>query len=229
MALTADIAGTRHAVSDPSTAVPPEATEPGQATEPRQATEARQASQPGAARVRAMVDEHFSFVWRYVRGLGVAEAHVDDATQQVFIVAAQKVDMITAGAERSFLVGTARGVAANARRTSARRREVSDDGVMDAHADAKATPEEHLASQQGLAILDDFLGQLPDELREVFILFELEGMTMAAMAEALHLPPGTVASRLRRAREEFQEMAKRFQAAQKGAPPASGPRKGRPS
>jgi DNA-directed RNA polymerase specialized sigma24 family protein len=43
-------------------------------------------------------------------------------------------------------------------------------------------------------------------------------MTMAAIAETLGLPPGTVASRLRRAREEFHAASKRFQAAaRKGA------------
>ena len=198
MTLTEDITKPRHALSDPPS--------PGSGAPSGNAA-------TGATRVRALVEEHFNFVWRYLRGLGVPEANVDDATQQVFIIAAQKVDMITAGAERSFLVGTSRGVAANARRTSARRREVTDDGVMEAQTDGAPGPEDASASREGLGILDEFLGRLPDELREVFILFELEGMTMAAMAEALHLPPGTVASRLRRAREEFQEMARRFQAA----------------
>jgi len=164
-------------------------------------------------RIRALVDEHFNFVWRYLRGLGVPESSVDDAAQQVFVIAAQKIGEIDDGSERSFLVGTAHGVAANARRTSARRREVSDDGALEVHVDASPDPEQRIASKEGLAVLDQFLALLPDELREVFILFELEGMTMAAMADALSLPPGTVASRLRRAREEFSEMAKRFQAA----------------
>jgi RNA polymerase sigma-70 factor, ECF subfamily len=131
----------------------------------------------------------------------------------VFVVAAQKIDDIDEGSERSFLIGTAHGVAANARRSYARRREVSDESTIEAHVDGTPDPEQRIASKEGLAILDQFLGLLPEDLREVFILYELEGMTMAAMAEALHLPPGTVASRLRRAREEFQEMVKRFRAA----------------
>jgi RNA polymerase sigma-70 factor (ECF subfamily) len=39
---------------------------------------------------------------------------------------------------------------------------------------------------------------------------------MAEIASVCDLAPGTVASRLRRAREEFQAAAKRHQAAQKG-------------
>ncbi len=166
-----------------------------------------------AARVRALVDQHFGFVWRYLRGLGVPAAEVDDAAQQVFIIASQKVDAIRPGAERSFLVGTAHGVAANARRSGARRREVSGEATLDAYADSAPDAEARAGTQEELVVLDRFLESLPDELREVFVLFELEGVTMAAIAEDLELAPGTVASRLRRAREEFQEMVKRFQAA----------------
>jgi RNA polymerase sigma-70 factor (ECF subfamily) len=158
-----------------------------------------------------MVDAHFNFVWRYLRGLGVPEANVDDAAQQVFLVTAQKIDSVAEGSERSFLVGTALGVAANARRAYARRHEVSD-GALVTQRDEAPNPEERTESRQGLAVLDQFLESLPEELRAVFILFELEGLTMAAIAETLGLPAGTVASRLRRAREEFQAMAKRFQA-----------------
>ena len=45
---------------------------------------------------------------------------------------------------------------------------------------------------------------MPDELRTIFVLFELEELKMAAIAELLSLAPGTVASRLRRARAQFE-------------------------
>jgi RNA polymerase sigma-70 factor (ECF subfamily) len=151
------------------------------------------------------------FGWRFLRGLGVPEANVDDAAQQVFLVTSQKLDSVVVGSERSFLVGTALGVAANARRSYARRQEVSD-AALESRVDEAPTPEERTEARQGLALLDQFLDSLGEDLRVVFILFELEGLTMAAIAETLGLPQGTVASRLRRAREEFQAMAKRFQA-----------------
>src|ERR1700678_2145882 len=64
------------------------------------------------ARFRGMVDAHFSCIWRYLVGLGVPVANADDAAQQVFIVAAEKILTIERGSERSFLVSTAHGVAA---------------------------------------------------------------------------------------------------------------------
>jgi RNA polymerase sigma-70 factor (ECF subfamily) len=168
------------------------------------------------ARFRAIVDTHFNFVWRYLRALGVPHAGVDDAAQQVFLVAAAKVDAIEDGRERSFLVSTAHGVAANARRANERRREVSGEGELIARADGALDPEQETESREAVAILDRFLSSLPEELRTVFVLFELEGMTMAAIGETLHIPPGTVASRLRRAREEFRETARRVQAETSG-------------
>jgi RNA polymerase sigma-70 factor (ECF subfamily) len=159
-----------------------------------------------------MVDQHFSFVWRYLRGLGVPVSEVDDAAQQVFVVASQKIDAIEQGRERSFLVGTAHGVAANARRAEARRRALSGDSALDIIPDQSPNAESLAGTREQLEVLDRFLASLPDDLREVFILFELEGLTMAAIADDLGLAPGTVASRLRRAREGFQEMVRRFQA-----------------
>ena len=180
-------------------------------------TQATAESAAKSVRIRGMVDQNFSFVWRYLRGLGVPSAEVDDAAQQVFVIASQKVDAILVGAERSFLIGTAHGVAANARRADLRRREVPTGTGLETVADVGPDAESQTGTREELAVLDRFLESLPDELRKVFVLFELEGLTMAAIAEDLGLAPGTVASRLRRAREEFQEMAKRYQASRKHA------------
>jgi RNA polymerase sigma-70 factor, ECF subfamily len=58
-------------------------------------------------------------------------------------------------------------------------------------------------------VLDALLASLPLDLRTVFVLYELEELTMAEIARALDLPMGTVASRLRRARETFEELSRR--------------------
>jgi RNA polymerase sigma-70 factor (ECF subfamily) len=160
-----------------------------------------------------MVEQHFGFIWRYLRGLGISEAEADDVAQQVFITASSKIDVIDVGAERSFLVSTAHGVAANARRAVGRRREIAGGDGLDVAADPSVGAEQELETKEALALLDRFLASLSDDVREVFVLFELEGLTMAAIAADLRLAPGTVASRLRRAREQFQEMTRRFQAA----------------
>ncbi len=53
---------------------------------------------------------------------------------------------------------------------------------------------------------------MPDDLKAVIVLFEIEGLTMGEIAEALAVPPGTVASRLRRARAELSAQVARHRA-----------------
>jgi RNA polymerase sigma-70 factor (ECF subfamily) len=62
------------------------------------------------------------------------------------------------------------------------------------------------------ALLDRVLDGMPDDLRTVFVLFVLEGTSTPEIAALLGLPSGTVASRLRRAREAFHDIARRIQA-----------------
>ena len=50
---------------------------------------------------------------------------------------------------------------------------------------------------------------MPEELREMLVLFELEELSMQEISLALDLKMGTVASRLRRAREKFAEISER--------------------
>ena len=174
------------------------------------------ASGPAPARIRALVTEHFGFVWRSLVRLGVPRADAEDAVQQVFIVASQKVADIEPGRERAFLFGTALRIASRARRTAQRRREVLDDEPGD-RVDPEPTADEQLDRARARAELDAILDGMPIELRAVFVLFELEQVTMAEIATLLDLPPGTVASRLRRAREHFQAAARRH-AARGGQP-----------
>lgn len=163
-----------------------------------------------AAKLRAMREEHFEFLWRSLRRLGVPEADVDDAVQQVFLVAARRE--IQPGAERSFLFATALRVASHARRTLRRRRESGDD--VPEQTDATPSPEELLDQRRARALLDEVLESLPLDVRAVFILFELEEMTVVEIASMLEIPLGTASSRLRRGREQFHQAVARIKAAQ---------------
>jgi RNA polymerase sigma-70 factor (ECF subfamily) len=171
------------------------------------------ASLEAGLRFRAIVDANFDFIWRTLRGLGVPAHSVDDAAQHVFLVAAQKLTRIEPGSERAFLFGTAVGVAANARRARARSREVLDEGAVANRADSAPDGERLLELRERRALLDQVLASMPDDLREVFVLFVLEGLETPQIARLLGLPKGTVASRLRRARETFHVVSKRLQAA----------------
>lgn len=162
-----------------------------------------------AARLRALVDDHHASIGRILRSLGVQDADVDDALQQTFVIASDKLASIRAGSERAFLVRVAVNVAARARRRRGRNREDADDERVRNTVASDGDPETLMEDRENMRMLDAILDAMPEPLREVFVLFEVEEMTMAAIADALEIPAGTVASRLRKAREEFEREVKR--------------------
>ena len=161
----------------------------------------------GRARVERLVREHHAFVWRSARRLGVREADLDDVVQEVFLAAAKNIASIEHGRERGYLFRTCIYVSSHARRSFQRRREVVDDERVGEELDVRPTPEQAAATSQARMRLQNILEQMPADFRAVFVLFELEAMTMVEIAEALGVPQGTVASRLRRARELFMAHA----------------------
>ncbi len=157
-------------------------------------------------RLRATVAQHYDVLWRFVRRMGIPEAGAEDVVQQVLVVLARRLDSVDAAKERSFLLGTALRVAADYRKQQARRREVSAEDAPDEPSGAAPTDEE-LDRRRARRVLDQLLDQLPRDLRSVFVLCDLEELSMAEAAVSLDMPKGTVASRLRRAREEFGKLA----------------------
>ncbi|HEY6725151.1 MAG TPA: sigma-70 family RNA polymerase sigma factor [Polyangiaceae bacterium] len=161
-------------------------------------------------RLHREVRDNFEFVWRLLRRLGLSPSDADDATQQVFIVLARKINDLSPGKERAFLYGTAVRIAWRARRTLERRREELSPIIAD-EAGLCPAPDQLLLHRQARAVLDEILGAMPLAVRTVFVLFELEGLNLSEIAETLRLPRGTVASRLRRGREDFQRRVQRIE------------------
>lgn len=164
------------------------------------------------AHLRELIDEHFAFVWRSLRRLGVPDAQLDDAAQQVWITVSQKGEEVREETARSFLFAIALRVASDVRRTLRRRREVHADDSESI--DEGPGPEELVDRKRSRAILDEVLDAMPVEVRAVFVLYELDQLNMAEIAGILGVPPGTVASRLRRGRELFETEMKRIRARQ---------------
>lgn len=186
------------------------------AQEEEVATAGRTNEEPLAeTRLRRMFDDYFDFTWRSLRRIGLREDDADDAAQRVFLIASQKLDAIRAGSERSFLLGTAVRVASDVRRSAPYRRETPQADPAAGLAGG-ARPDELLDQRRARAMLDDALEGLDDDLRTVFVLFELEELTSAEIAALLELPQGTVASRLRRARAAFQDEVARLQRGPRG-------------
>jgi len=163
-------------------------------------------------RLTSLMQAHFDFVWRSLRRLGLSPADADDASQEVFLVASRKLDSIAAGSERSFLFGSALKVASTRRRSLKRRPELAQAEVEERDEQSAPGPERLTELSRARQLLQAVLDDMPLELKAPFVLFELEELSVPQIAELLGLPVGTVSSRLRNARLEFQAAVRRLQA-----------------
>jgi len=159
-------------------------------------------------RLERMFRAHHELVWRTLRRLGLGPEPAADATQQAFLIAAERLDDIRQGSERAFLFGTALRLARTAYRTG-RRWQLEDD--MDHRADVGSRLEELVDRRRAVEVADRVLAQMDPTLLTVFVLFEIEGLSTPEIAELVGVPLGTAASRLRRAREAFRAAASRLE------------------
>jgi RNA polymerase sigma-70 factor, ECF subfamily len=160
---------------------------------------------PGRMRLAQIFKDHHQSVWRMLRRRGLTPEVAADVTQQAFVIAAERLDDIVVGSERAFLMATALRMSISLARRE-RRLELAED--MDLHpsesrdvADARTTVD----------LLDSILARIDPTLVEVFVLFELEEMSSPEIARLLEIPVGTIASRLRRAREAFRTIVDRVE------------------
>ena len=156
-------------------------------------------------RLRGMVTKHHATIWRFLRRLGLEPSDADDAIQDVLVVAMRKLDVIEPHAELSYLLRTAYRIGCRLR---ARRPQVDSDQLVD----PIPHPDVLVDQKRARELLDQILARMSDELRAVLVLHDIERLTMADIALALDLRPGTVASRLRRAREDFDQRVARAEA-----------------
>lgn len=175
---------------------------------------------PGTAyRFEDVYDEHFAFVWRTVRRLGVPDRSLDDAAQDVFIVVHRRLTEFEGRSSlRSWLFGIARRVARDHRRRVSRKER--GEALPESLADPLApNPREAASHNQAAAVLHGLLDTLDDDKREVFVLAELEQMTVPEIAAAIEVNLNTVYSRLRAARQAFDKAVHRYRARERSAAP----------
>ena len=163
------------------------------------------------ARTHAVVVRDYALVWRFLRRLGVPHDGVDDVAHLVFARVLARAEVIVPGFERAYLMKAAYHAAFESQRQRQRARSRSASVDPDELSHPELAGDEALEQRRRRALLDTALDELTPEARAVFTLFELEEMTFSEIAEALSLPRGTVASRLRRARELFTQAVRRLQ------------------
>ena len=162
--------------------------------------------------------QYFDFVWSSVRRLGVDPPAVDDVVQEIFIVIHSRVHTLERPeALRSWIYGVVRRTVSGHHR-SRRMREHS--GVaLAAEPDVRTharTPSDLAEQNDQVKLLYSLLEELDEPKRDVFVMAELDELTVPEIAGILEIPLNTAYSRLRAARQAFEEALARRSAVREG-------------
>lgn len=171
---------------------------------------AGEAAEQARAGFESLFRQHFPAVRRWVRALGVRATDVDDVAQEVFVIAHRRLDQLRQGSSATgWLFSITRRTCANHRRGRVR------EEARRQHADgptAMPDPEDAVGRREAASILQGFLDGLPDEQRDAFVLYEIEGMKAPEVAEALGVAADSVHSRVRLARDKLARVVARHRA-----------------
>lgn len=174
------------------------------------ASREREPSFPAVPAFAVVYQDHFKYVWRCMRSLGVDSNTIDDAVQEVFLVVSRKLHEFDGRSKLSTWIYAIALHVARRHRTAAAtraRRIISDSaetfaqGADRAHGDLRTEVEKH----EQLALAQRALSTLDDTKREVFVLACVEGMSAPEIAEVTGAPLNTVYSRLRLAKQQFEQ------------------------
>jgi RNA polymerase sigma-70 factor (ECF subfamily) len=169
-----------------------------------------------AIKFEAVYEAHFPFVWRNVRRLGVPHASVEDVVQEIFVIVHRKLgDFEGRSSVKTWLFGILLRVVRDFRKSQRRKNPQGQEERLDPEAlgdDPSQAPDQRAASAEGIRVLHALLDELDDEKREVLVLAELEQLTVPEIAESLGINLNTVYSRLRVARQEFEQAIQRRRA-----------------
>lgn len=173
--------------------------------------------EPAGLDVGALYRAHAPFVARCVERLVGAGPHVDDVLQEVFVVAFKNRDRFdpSRASVTTWLYGISANLCRRHRRGSFRfgrlQERVASEPVSGTPMPA---PDEALEREQSVALVYEAMQKLPFKQREVFALYELEGLDGAAIADMVGVPVGTVWTRLHHARQAFEKSVRRRIAAE---------------
>jgi RNA polymerase sigma-70 factor (ECF subfamily) len=151
---------------------------------------------------RQVFEEHARYVFRVLRYLGVREADVQDVCQEVFITVHRKIGEFEGRSSvRTWLYRICRNAASDHRRRAHVRREVATDWTDPTKPQGASGITDAVGQLEARSTLARVLDQLDESKREIFVLYEIEGLTMQEICDVVGCPLQTGYSRLRAARE----------------------------
>jgi RNA polymerase sigma-70 factor (ECF subfamily) len=158
---------------------------------------------------RELYRAHFDFVHRVARRLGTPEAEAEDVVHDVFVVVHRKLDTFEGGRLTTWLYRITANVVSDRHRRRRVRRAFEALRVW-VGAEPDESPEQYAERRSAGRAVERVLERMSPKKREVFALFELEGLSGEEIAERVGCPVGTVWTRLHHARRDFVKIGKRL-------------------
>jgi RNA polymerase sigma-70 factor (ECF subfamily) len=149
----------------------------------------------------AIYERYRTVVYRFARLMSGSPATAEDVTQEVFVTLIRtlpRYEPHRAGL-LTYLYGVARNVTRNRLRRD--RRFVALETAVEEKPSGADDPCAAASHSQQLSQLRSSVLALPSRYREVVILYDIHGLSYAETAQVLHVPVGTVRSRLNRGRQ----------------------------
>ncbi len=148
------------------------------------------------------------------------EDSAEDAAQEAFISAFRSISSFRGGSFKAWLMRTVTNACYDELRRQKRRPttplepETSDGEEMDSPkwlADPNMTPAEKSEADELEHAIQHCLNALPTDFRTVVVMADIQGMDYSEVAVAVHVPLGTIKSRLARARLRLRECLRSFE------------------
>jgi RNA polymerase sigma-70 factor (ECF subfamily) len=171
----------------------------------------------------AIYESTVDYVWNVVRRMGVPQAEAEDVVQEVFVTVYRRLGEFEGRAQlKTWVFAIAVHLTQHFFRTHARKpgdRASTTGTEIQVLIDQRENgPANQLERKERYDALDQVLDQLDEAKRLVFVLAELEQLTLVEIGEIVGANPNTVATRLRAARQAFEKALARFQTRELGKP-----------
>ena len=153
----------------------------------------------------ALVQRQSRFVFRVAYAVLLHAHDAEDAVQEIFLKLYRNGAWRDAKNEKAFLARVAWRVALDRRRAARPAESAADPDLVHEAASGESGPEQTLVEANQHAMVHAMIDALPEELRVPLVLSASEELTSREIGEILHIPEGTVRTRLQRARQILRD------------------------
>lgn len=160
---------------------------------------------------KALIDEHGNSIYRFCKGMTYTEEDAEDLYQQTFLTAFEKRSKLdSAGNPKAYLMSIASNLWRNQKSTYARHQRIAptvsyEEVEHNVTGDTDDMLDKTIQADEEKS-LRECIDQLPDKLKQVILMYYSSELSIEDIAKALHIPKGTVKSRLHNAKDRLKEM-----------------------